>query len=311
MGVVKPAEVDLSVAIGTLKLANPVIVASGTFGSGKEYSELLDLSRLGAIVCKGVSLSPMEGNEPPRICETPSGMLNSIGLQNPGADAWARDDLPFLRETGVPVIANVLGESVSEYVDVVKRLDRHSGIGAYEINISCPNVAAGGISFGCNASSASQVVSAVRKATKRLLVVKLTPNVTDIVPIARACEDAGADALSLINTVRGMAIDVDTFRPKLARVTGGLSGPAIKPIAVRMVWETARAVKVPVIGMGGISSADDALEFLLAGATAVAVGTAVFVDPSAPVRIIDGLRETLARLGKRSVDEVIGAVQTG
>jgi dihydroorotate dehydrogenase (NAD+) catalytic subunit len=308
---VRPTDVDLSVEVAGVKMANPVMVASGTFASGKEYSRLLDPSKLGAIVCKGVSLDPREGNPPPRICETPSGMLNSIGLQNPGVDAWARDDLPFLLGIGVPVIANVLGESVSEYVDVVKRLERHHGIAAYEINISCPNVAAGGISFGCGPASATQVMAAVRKATRRPLIAKLTPNVTDIVPIAQACVDAGTDAISLINTVRGMAIDVRTFRPKLAHVTGGLSGPAIRPLAVRMVFEVARAVKVPVIGMGGISTADDALEFLLAGATAVAVGTALFVDPKAPLAIVDGLARSLAALGKSSVKEVIGAVEVG
>lgn len=305
-----PGDVDLSVELSGIRMSNPVMVASGTFGSGKEYSELVDVGRLGAIVCKGVSARPMEGNPPPRICETPSGMLNAIGLMNPGVSAFARDELPLLTGLSIPVIVNVIGETPGEYVSVIQELERHPGIDAYELNISCPNVAAGGISFGCHPSAAAQVVGAARKASRRPLIAKLTPNVTDITEIARACVDSGADALSLINTIKGMAIDVRSRRPKLANVTGGLSGPAIRPVAVRLVFEVARAVEVPIIGMGGIATAEDALEFILAGATAVAVGTASFVEPRTAEQVIDGLARLLAEQGVASVRELVGAVVT-
>lgn len=308
---IEPSAVDLSVTVAGTTWGNPVAVASGTFGSGREYSELVDVRRLGAIVTKGVSLAPMEGNPPPRIAETPAGMLNAIGLENPGVEAFAKEDLPFLVDLGIPVIVNVLGESVREYVQVAERLEKEAGIAAYELNVSCPNVAAGGIVFGCDPSGTSQVVGAVRRAVRRPVIAKLTPNVTDIVGIARAAADAGADALSLINTIKGMAIDTSTFRPRLANVTGGLSGPAIRPVAVRMVFEVAGAVDVPIIGMGGISSPEDALEFLIAGATAVAVGTANFVEPKVTSRIVDGLASLLAERGIGSVGEVIGAVDVG
>lgn len=309
--VVDPSAVDLSVELAGITMTNPVMVASGTFGSGKEYAELTDIGRLGAIVCKGVSAKAREGNPPPRIAETPSGMLNAIGLQNPGVTAFMHDDLPYLTGLGIPVIVNVLGESVGEYVSVIQELERHAGIAAFELNISCPNVDAGGMSFGSSPTAAAQVVSAARRATSRTLIAKLTPNVSDIAEIARACVDAGADVVSLINTVKGMAIDVRTRRPRLASVTGGLSGPAVRPIAVRMVFEVARAVTVPVIGMGGVTNAEDALELILAGATAVAVGTANFMDPQVTQRIIDQLPHLIAKQGAGSVRELIGAVELG
>lgn len=310
MDLIDPKTVDLSVDIAGVRMANPVTVASGTFGSGSEYADLVDVSRLGAIVCKGVSLEPMEGNPPPRIAETPSGMLNAIGLQNPGVEAFITADLPEMREIQIPIIVNVLGETVAEYVEVIERLEREPGIAAYELNISCPNVAAGGIAFGCEPAAAAQVVGAARKVSRRPIIPKLTPNVADITEVARACADAGADALSLINTIKGMAIDISSRRPRLANVTGGLSGPAIKPVALRMVWEVHRAVGVPLIGMGGISNARDAVEFILAGASAVAVGTASFVDPSTAVGIVDALPALLAGLGASSVRELVGGLTT-
>jgi dihydroorotate dehydrogenase (NAD+) catalytic subunit len=252
----------------------------------------------------------MEGNPPPRVAETASGMLNAIGLQNPGVEGFIRDDLPAMRELEIPVIVNVLGETVREYAQVVERLEREPGIAAYELNISCPNVAAGGIAFGCEPSAAAHLVAAVRTVSRRPIIPKLTPNVADIVAVARACVDAGADALSLINTIKGMAIDIESRRPILANVTGGLSGPAIKPVALRMVWEVHRAVDVPLIGMGGIANARDAVEFILAGASAVAVGTASFVDPSTAVGVVDALPQIVARLGASSVRELVGALTT-
>lgn len=306
---IDPGRVDLSVDIAGIRMSNPITVASGTFGSGKEYARLVDVRRLGAIVTKGVSLEPMEGNPPPRIFETASGMLNAIGLQNPGVERFAKEELPGTLGLGIPIVVNVLGETVAQYVSVVERLDKEPGIAGYELNISCPNVVAGGMVFGCSEAGAAQVVGAVKKATGRPVIAKLTPNVTDIVSIARACVEAGADALSLINTLKGMAIDTMTFKPKLANVTGGLSGPAIKPVAVRMVFEVARAVEVPLIGMGGVASAEDALELMLAGATAVAVGTATFSDPSTATQVIDGLRAALAARGIASARDVVGAVR--
>lgn len=307
---IDPKSVDLSVEIAGIRMANPVTVASGTFGSGKEYADLVDVSRLGAIVCKGVSLAAMEGNPPPRVAETASGMLNAIGLQNPGVEAFIGDDLPGMRELEIPVIVNVLGDTVGEYVGVIERLEQEPGIAAYELNISCPNVVAGGIAFGCEPAAAAQVVGAVRKVSRRPIIPKLTPNAADIAGVARACVDAGADALSLINTIKGMAIDIESRRPMLANVTGGLSGPAIKPVALRMVWEVHRAVGVPLVGMGGIANARDAVEFILAGASAVAVGTASFVDPSTAVGIVDALPGLLARLGASSAREMVGALTT-
>jgi len=281
--------VEMGVRIGDLELRNPVMTASGTFGSGREYAPFVDLSRLGAVVTKGVSIEPWPGNEGPRIVETPSGMLNSIGLQNPGVEEFCENDLAWLAGQDVPVVVNVVGHNVEEYVAVTARLDSESAVSALEVNISCPNVDAGGMVFGTSCTAAAEVVRAVRGATRKTLIVKLSPNVTDIAEIARAVEAEGADAISLVNTILGMAIDTRTFRPVLARGFGGLSGPAIRPVAVRMVWQVARAVDVPVIGMGGITDARDAAEFMLAGATAVAVGTANFVDPTSTVGVVVGL----------------------
>lgn len=301
------AAVDMRVRIGALELRNPVMPASGTFGSGREYADFFDLDRLGAVVTKGVSAEPWPGNDSPRIAETPSGMLNSIGLQNPGVEAFCAGDLRWLAERDVPVIVNVPGHTVGEYVVAVARLDREPAVSAVEVNISCPNVDAGGMTFGTTCSAAAEVTRAVRAATDKTLIVKLSPNVADIAEIARTVEAEGADAVSLINTVLGMKIDTRTFRPVLARGVGGLSGPAIRPVAVRMVWEVARCVKIPVIGMGGITSAEDAAEFMLAGATAVAVGTATFVDPLTAIAVIDGLEAFCASRGIARVTELTGA----
>lgn len=299
--------VDMRVRIGALELRNPVMTASGTFGSGREYADFFDLSRLGAVVTKGVSLEPWAGNDSPRIAETPSGMLNSIGLQNPGVEAFCAGDLAWLATQDVPVVVNLVGHSVAEYRAVAERLDAEPAIAAFELNISCPNVDAGGMAFGTSCPAAAEVVRAVRAVTTKTLIVKLSPNVTDIAEIARAVEAEGADAVSLINTLLGMAIDTRTFRPALARGVGGLSGPAIRPVAVRMVWQVARAVSVPVIGMGGIMCAQDAAEFMLAGATAVAVGTASFVEPTAAVAVADGLAHLCAERGLARVADLIGA----
>lgn len=304
------APVDMHVRLGPLELRSPVLTASGTFASGREYADFVELERLGALVTKGVSVEPWPGNESPRIAETASGMLNSIGLQNPGVEVFVDSDLRWLDTIDVPVIVNVSGRSVTEYAQVVHRLDAESRVDGFEVNISCPNVDAGGMAFGTDCVSAASVTHECRRATDKLLIVKLSPNVTDIVSIARAVEGEGADAISLINTLLGMSVDVDTFRPRIARTVGGLSGPAIKPIALRMVWQVALAVSVPVIGMGGIMTAEDAVEFLLAGATAIAVGTANFVDPTATMRITDGLVEFCRARGIERVTELIGALDT-
>jgi len=299
----------MRVRLGALELRNPVLTASGTFASGREFADFVNLERLGAIVTKGVSLAPWEGNASPRIAETASGMLNSIGLQNPGVEAFCEGDLAWLAGVDVPVIVNVSGHRVTEYVEVIERLETAVGVVGYEVNISCPNMDAGGMAFGTQCAAAAKVTRACRRATDRMLAVKLSPNVTDIAEIARAVEAEGADALSLINTVLGMAVDVETFRPKLARVVGGLSGPAIKPVAVRMVWQVSEAVGVPVIGMGGIMTAEDAVEFMLAGATAVAVGTASFVDPTTTMRVIDGMVEFCHARGIERVSDLTGAMK--
>jgi dihydroorotate dehydrogenase (NAD+) catalytic subunit len=304
--------VDMRVRLGSLELRNPVVTGSGTFASGREFADFVDLDRLGAIVTKGVSLEPWVGNASPRIAETASGMLNSIGLQNPGVEAFVARDLAWLAEhaADTPVIVNVSGHSVEEYAAVVERLDAEPGVAAYEINISCPNVDAGGMAFGTECASAAQVTRACRAVTSRPLIVKLSPNVTDIVAIARSVADAGADALSLINTLLGMSIDAHTRRPRLARVVGGLSGPAIKPVALRMVWQVSSAVDVPILGMGGIMDAADAVEFMLAGASAVAVGTANFVDPTSTMRVVDGLREYAEERGIAHLADLTGALLT-
>ena len=305
-------DIDMSVRVGTLELRNPVITASGTFAAGREFADFVDLSRLGAIVTKGVSLAPWPGNPSPRIAETASGMLNSIGLQNPGVEAFVARDLQWLTDhaASTHVIVNVSGHTLEEYVRVVERLEGEPRVDAYEINISCPNVDAGGMAFGTDCVSAAAVTRACRQVTERTLIVKLSPNVTDISEIARSVEAEGADAVSLINTLLGMAIDAHTRRPKLARIVGGLSGPAIKPVALRMVWQVARSVAIPVVGMGGIMTAADAVEFLLAGASAIAVGTANFVEPDATVRVVDGLAEYCRTHGVARVRDLIGALET-
>lgn len=300
---------DLTVRLGPLTLRNPVMVASGTFGYGPEYAELVDLRRLGAIVVKGISLEPARGNPTPRTVETHSGLINAIGLQNPGVDGFLRDYLPFLRRQDVPVIVNIWGRTVEEYAQVAGRFDAAEGVAALEINVSCPNIKEGSKAFGVNLDMFRRVVDAVRRRTRLPIIPKLAPNVADIALFARAAEECGADAISLINSIPAMAIDVETRRPVLGNVTGGLSGPAIRPIAVKLVWEAARAVRVPVIGMGGILNARDALEFILAGAAAVAVGTANFTDPGTAPAVADGIRDYLERHGVASVAALRGALR--
>ena len=295
---------DLSVNLGGLRMKNPVTVASGTFGYGKDYAEFLDLRRLGAVTCKGICLEPASGNEQPRIAEVRAGMLNAIGLQGPGVRAFVRTALPFLRDLGVPAICNVWGHSVEEYAEVSRRLSAEEGVSAIELNVSCPNVHGGGAAFGTDPRVLSSVVAASRAATKLPLFVKLAPNVPDVTVFARAAEEAGADALSISNTIPAMTIDVERRRPFLANVQGGLSGPALHPVAVRLVWQAAAAVRIPILGMGGIVTPEDAIEFLCAGATAVAVGTANFVDPTTALRVIDGIRDYMARHGFSRVSDI-------
>ncbi len=298
---------DLKVNIGGIELKNPVMTASGTFGYADEFRELIDLNRLGGIVVKGLSLKPSSGNPPRRIVETPCGMLNAIGLQNIGIDAFIKEKVPFLKTLSTPTLVNIYGANMDAYAELAARVDDVEEIAGIEVNISCPNVKAGGIAFGVDPESAGNVVKAVREKTGKPLMVKLSPNVTDVTEIAACVEDAGADSVSLINTITGMAIDIHTRRPKLANITGGLSGPAIKPVAVRMVWQVAQRVKIPVIGIGGIMTAEDALEFLIAGATAVQVGTANFVNPKATMEIIGGIEKFLIEEGIGNVQEIIGS----
>ncbi|NCP78194.1 MAG: dihydroorotate dehydrogenase [Desulfuromonadales bacterium] len=300
---------SLAVEIAGLKLRNPVMPASGTFGYGEEFAPYLDLNRLGAIVTKGLSLHPKAGNPTPRIAETVSGMLNAIGLQNVGIDAFIRDKMPFLRQYDTPVIANFFGNTRDEYAEVAARLDDVEGVAALEMNISCPNVKQGGIVFGTDPLAASAVIRAVRSRTRKPLIVKLTPNVTDIRVTARAAEEAGADVISLINTLTGMAVDVRTRRPRIANVVGGLSGPGIRPVAVRMTHQVVQTVKIPVIGIGGIMRAEDALEFLIVGARAVQVGTANFVDPNAMQTILDGLENFCREQGLTDINQLIGSLE--
>lgn len=299
---------NLAVEVAGIKLRNPVMPASGTFGYGEEYAPYLDLKRLGAIVTKGLSLNPKAGNPMPRIAETTSGMLNAIGLQNVGVDAFVAKKAPYYRGLDTPVIANFFGNTLEEYGEVARRLADVPEVTAVELNISCPNVKQGGIVFGTDPRAAAEVVTLVRKQLTKPLIVKLSPNVTDITVIARAVEEAGADAISCINTLTGMAVDIRTRKPKIANRTGGLSGPAIRPVAVRMVHQVVQAVTIPVIGIGGIMTASDALEFLIVGARAVQVGTANFVDPAAMLAIIDGIEAFLAEEGFRDVNEVIGSL---
>jgi dihydroorotate dehydrogenase (NAD+) catalytic subunit len=286
-----------------------VLTASGTFGYGEEFADIIDLNKLGGVIVKGVSLKPIKGNPPPRIWETPSGMLNAIGLENPGVDVFLRDKLTFLRNYDTAVLVNIFGYSLEDYVGVAERLDGVPGVSGLEVNISCPNVKAGGIVFGTDLKAAFELLSAVRKATRLPVIAKLSPNVTDITEFAKAARDAGCDGLSLINTLLGMAIDIRSRRPRLANCTGGLSGPAIRPVAVRMVWQAAQAVDIPVIGVGGIMTYEDALEFILAGASAVAVGTANFVNPRATLDIIRDLETFLTQEGIGSVKELVGQVR--
>ncbi len=300
--------VNLAVNLGGLAMKNPVTTASGTFAAGMEYSDFVDVSALGAVTTKGVSLNGWEGNASPRIAEVPSGMLNSIGLQNPGVAHLKSEELPWLREQGTTTIVNVSGHSFDEYVQVIEALE-DAPVDAYEVNISCPNVDAGGMTLGTHVPSVEKVVSLCREATSRPLIVKLTPNVTDITEIARAAEASGADAISLINTLLGMAIDAKRRRPVLARVVGGFSGPAVKPVALRMVWQCSKAVSVPILGMGGVTTGTDAVEFMLAGATAVAVGTANFLNPQATVDVIDGVIDYCEEQGVNDVNDLIGALE--
>lgn len=300
---------NLSVNIGKLKLKNPVLTASGTFGYGEEYAEFVDLSKLGAVVVKGLSLKPKQGNPPTRIVETPAGMLNSIGLQNIGVKAFMKNKLPFLRQFDTAVIVNFFGDSIKEYVKTAECLSSAKGIHALEMNISCPNKQAGWIVFGTDPKITFKAVSAVRKATSLPLIVKLSPNVTDIKIMAKAAEDAGADSVSLINTITGMSIDIKTRRPRLANITGGLSGPAIRPIAVRMVWEACRAVKIPVIGMGGIVTAEDAIEFMLAGASAVALGTVNFINQKAAADVLQGIKKYMEDNCIKNISELRGGLR--
>ena len=301
--------IDLSVTIAGIRMKNPLMVASGTVGYGEAYVSFIDNNILGAIVTKGISLKPSRGNPPPRIVETPSGMLNAIGLQNVGLEVFIREKMPYLRQFATPVIVNFYGTSVDEYVLLAAKLSEVPGIAGLEANISCPNIKAGGISFGTDASMAARVTKEIRRVTQLPLIVKLTPNVTDIGSIARSVQDAGADGLSLTNTFTGMVVDVDTCKPVLANVTGGLSGPAIRPLALRMVWETLKKVSIPVIGLGGIMTAQDALQFLIVGAQAFQIGTALFVNPQAPYEILKGIQSYLQKKKFSSLSEVVGSLQ--
>ena len=299
---------DLSVSIGRLRLENPLIAASGCFGYGVEYADFVDLATLGGVAVKGLFLEEREGHAPPRIVETPSGMLNAIGLQGIGVRRFVEEKLPILREQQAVVIVNICGTTVDEYAELARVLSDAAGVAALELNISCPNIKEGGITFGCSLQGTHDVVAAVRRVTDLPIFPKLTPNVTDVASFARAAQDAGADAVSLVNTFLAMAIDIDTRRPSLSNVVGGLSGPAIRPIAVRMVYECAAAIRIPIIGMGGIASARDVVEFLIAGATAVQVGTANFEDPFIWRKLGDGLTAYLQQHGYRSVRDIIGTV---
>ena len=303
-------DIDLSVDVGGLRLSNPLIAASGCFGYGVEYADAVDLSTLGAVASKGLFLAPREGHPPQRIVETPSGMLNAIGLQGIGVHRYIAEKLPELRRLGVTNIINICGSTLDEYVELARILSDAEGVHALELNISCPNIKEGGITFGCSLHGTFDVVSAVKKVTHLPVIPKLTPNVTDVASIAKAAEEAGADAVSLVNTFLAMAIDVETRRPKLSNIVGGLSGPAIRPIAVRMVYECRRTVKIPIIGMGGIASAVDALEFIIAGATAVQVGTANFVDPFIWSKLTAGIEDYLQRHGVRRIADLVGSIDT-
>jgi dihydroorotate dehydrogenase (NAD+) catalytic subunit len=300
---------NLRVNIGGLEISNPVMTASGTFGYAKEYEAFVDLKRLGAIVVKGLSLEPSKGNPPQRIVETPCGMLNAIGLENVGLKAFAEEKAPFLKSLDTPVFVNIYGRSITEYAELAARLEDIDAVSGIEVNISCPNVKSGGIAFGAFPESTAEVVKAIRRRTSRPMMVKLSPNVTDITEIAKAAEGEGTDSISLINTITGMSINIETRRPMLANITGGLSGPAIKPVALRMVWQVVQTVNVPVIGIGGIMTAKDALEFLIAGATAVQVGTANFINPHATIDILDGIEAFLVERHIADIKDIIGTLE--
>ncbi|MBU0991252.1 MAG: dihydroorotate dehydrogenase [Proteobacteria bacterium] len=301
---------NLSVDIGgNIILKNPVMTASGTFGYAGEFHRYMDLNKLGGIVVKGLSLNPSKGNPPPRIVETSCGMLNAIGLENVGIDAFQKEKLPFLRTLDTKIFANIYGKTIDEYARLAAIIENLDGMAGVEINISCPNVSAGGLAFGVDPSAAAHVVKKVRQETKKHVMVKLSPNVTDVTEIALSVENAGADSISLINTITGMAIDADTRKPKLANIIGGLSGPAIKPVALRMVWQTAAKVKIPVIGIGGIMTARDAIEFLIAGASAIQVGTASFINPKASEEIVDGIMLFMQEKGISDVCDLIGSIE--
>lgn len=300
---------NLEVNLGPLRLKNPVLAASGTFGFGEEYASFFELEKLGAVVVKGLTLRPRQGNPPPRIAETPAGMLNAIGLQNPGLEAFLERELPRLRSINAAVIVNIAGDTEEEYLTLARELSETNGILALELNLSCPNVKEGGIFFGTSADVMTRLIRKVRRVCRLPLIVKLSPNVTDIVELAEAAESSGADILSLINTLKGMVIDVSRRRPLLGNITGGLSGPAIRPVAVRMVYEVYRSVKIPIIGMGGITNLDDALQFFLAGARAVAVGSASFINPYTIPRLISDLQLFMESEGLQSLDEIVGAAQ--
>jgi dihydroorotate dehydrogenase (NAD+) catalytic subunit len=302
---------NLSVQIGQLTLQNPVMVASGTFGYGVEYARLMDINQLGAVVVKGIRLEPVHGNPTPRTVEVASGLINAIGLQGPGVDGFIKKYWPFLKGLKVPTIINIWGTTVEEYAEVAQRFDALGGIGALELNVSCPNIKEGGAQFGTDVKLLARVVAACRKVTKLPLITKLSPNVVSIAPYAKAAEDAGSDALAITNSYPAMAIDIETRKPRLANVTGGLTGPCIKPIAIKLVWEASKAVKIPIIGMGGIQNAADAIEFMMAGATAVAVGTANFYEPQTALQVIAGIREFMQKNEIRDVREITGSVQVG
>ena len=300
---------QMRVNIGGIEIKNPIMTASGTFGYASEFEELVDLNRLGAIVVKGLSLEPAMGNPPPRIVETPCGMLNAIGLENVGLTAFVKKKLPFLRRLDTPVFVNIYGKRTEEYAELAARLEDIDGVSGIEVNISCPNVKSGGMAFGAYPESAAEVVRAIRKQTTKPLMIKLSPNVTDITEIAKSVEAEGADSISLINTITGMAVDIETRRPKLANITGGLSGPAIKPVALRMVWQVAQTVNIPVVGIGGIMTAKDALEFLIAGAMAVQIGTANFINPHATTDIIDGIETFLMERNISDISDIIATLK--
>ncbi len=307
----KNSNIDLSVQLGPLELANPVLTASGTFGYGKEFEQFVDLNTIGGIVVKGISIEPRKGNPPQRIVETPCGMLNAIGLENVGLKRFLKEKVPYFQSIDCKVIVNILGDSIDEYAYLAEQLSGHDGIDALEVNISCPNVKKGGVAFGTDPDMAAAVTKAVRKNTDLPVIVKLSPNVSDIVVMAKAVEAGGATAISLINTLIGMAIDAKSRKPVIANIIGGLSGPAIKPVALRMVWQVASNVSVPVIGIGGIGTAEDAIEFLLAGASAIQVGTANFYDPSAAESIRTGIIKYLQEQQESSVTDIIGSLITG